>query len=284
MTRLTQEGRESFRQRNNTVDEQPPTPRDEVPEWLRREVAHKIEALVGEDLSLLTYDRKTLVYEAFRPWIWKILNRAPVVKVGQAWVHSDIEETFAECQWDEFYELCELTFTLLYQRARFQNEVNELFGHEVMAWHFEEGEIVPTRPVEISEIFEEVKGLLSDPMYLGPNEQFRKANQHLSKRPEPDTQNCVKDAVGALEGVAQKVTQQPKQTLGGLLSNGYLIPFLPTQLHGVVERLWAYRSDEPGVGHANTGTSTVGFEEAEWVLAMCATSMVFLVKKEPSAS
>lgn len=252
----------------------------EVPRWVRGEFEYILHKYSGVRIRLI-------LYEWLRPLIWKITGDRPKdpghIDYWEIWGRPYVQHVINKCDWWEFFEICEYAHAVIVEytsRAEeFEIENNKLFAHDLMAWKFEEGKIVPARPDEVAKIFEQAKGLLAETKYAGPNEQFRKANGHLSEKPEPDTENCVKDAVGALEGVANIVTGQPNQTLGGLLSNGYLRPLLPDKLHGVFERLWAYRSSEPGVGHANTGTSTVGVEEAEWVLAMCATSMVFLAKK-----
>ena len=47
----------------------------------------------------------------------------------------------------------------------------------------------------------------------------------------------------------------------------------------IIERLYVYRGDESGVAHAKTDASSVGFEEADWVLSMSATAMVYLMNK-----
>src|SRR6266487_2814886 len=44
------------------------------------------------------------------------------------------------------------------------------------------------------------KGILRDADLAGPNDQFGNALAAFNRRPEPDTENCVKDAVGAAEG------------------------------------------------------------------------------------
>lgn len=244
--------------------------------WLRREVAHQLFRLYFDEDGYAADDSYRQLFEAFRRWVWKILDRAP----NGSW--GEIEEILVQCQWDEFYETTELACSLLHYRERrkFQNEVNDLLAYEVMAWRFEDGEFWPTRPDEITMIFEEAKGLLSDPKYAGPNDQFRKANQHLSKRPDPDTQNCVKDAVGALEGVAQIVTNNLNTPFDTLVK-GPLKDLIPLHLLQAINRLYIYRGNEPGVAHADDGESSVSLAEAELVLGMCATSIVYLGSFSP---
>jgi len=50
--------------------------------------------------------------------------------------------------------------------------------------------------------------------FEGPNYQFLKAIDFFNKRPKPDLENCVKEAVGALEGVARILLKDRNITLG----------------------------------------------------------------------
>jgi hypothetical protein len=257
--------------------------RDELPVWVRGEFEFIFNAHSGDAA------RKGLYIE-LRPLMWKLSGQRPGDLSDSSlwgfWGRPNVQFVLERCDWPEFFGICETAYELVRKQSQqtakgFEIAVNKMFATDLMAWKFEDGIIVSARPAEIQEIFTEVSGLLAGPRFAGPNEQFRKANAHLSEKPIPDTENCVKDAVGALEGVARIVTGEPKETLGALLSKGILKSSLPLHLHGVIERLWVYRSDEPGVGHAKIDLSTVGLEEAEWVHAMCATSIVYLVKKFP---
>jgi hypothetical protein len=206
---------------------------------------------------------------------------------GGIWGRPYVQQVINECDWWEFFEICEYAHAVILEytsRAEdFENEINKLFAHDLMAWKFEEGKTVPARPDEVAKIFEQAKGMLADTKYVGPNEQFRKANGHLNEKPHPDTENCVKDALGALEGVAQIVTDKPRAPFGDLIK-GPLKTRIPLHLLGALEKLYVYRGNEPGVAHANDGESSVGLAEAEWVLGMCATGIVYLGALPPEAS
>jgi hypothetical protein len=203
---------------------------------------------------------------------------------------EEIKKLIYQCKWYEFYDICELAYQVLAeirpsrrgQLDEFESKVNGIFAMDLLPWCLNDGLITPARPAEITEIIEQAKSLLSDPRFLGPDEQFRKANQHMAKRPEPDTENCVKDAVGALEGIARIVTNQHTRTLGQILNREPMKSMVPSLLLAAIEKVYAYRGDEPGVAHGQTGPSTIGIEEADWVLSMCATSMVYLAKRFPS--
>jgi hypothetical protein len=133
-------------------------------------------------------------------------------------------------------------------------------------------------PPAITQKLQEAHLLLSDSRFAGPEEQFAKANQHLNERPKPDTENCVKDAVGALEGVAKIVSGQEKAILSQLLKSHFSDQIHPTLILAL-EKVYAYRGDVGGVGHGQTKPSDLGIEEARLVLGLCADYIVYLVSK-----
>ncbi|MBI2866143.1 MAG: hypothetical protein HYX99_02115 [Chloroflexi bacterium] len=116
--------------------------------------------------------------------------------------------------------------------------------------------------------------------FKGPDQQFQKAIRALNVRPQPDTENCIKDAVGALEGVARIVTGDEKSTLGDLLDKKLVPTIIPKPLHKAFEAVYGYRSTTPGIGHGQVEASTVMLEDAELVLGLCAAMIIYLAKKK----
>lgn len=54
---------------------------------------------------------------------------------------------------------------------------------------------------------------------------------------------------------------------------------IPKPLDEAILKVYAYRGDQPGVAHGLVGTSTVTVDDAEFVLAMSAAIIIYLVKK-----
>ena len=54
---------------------------------------------------------------------------------------------------------------------------------------------------------------------------------------------------------------------------------IPKLLDETIRKVYAYRGDQPGVAHGLVGTSKVTVDEAEFVLAMSAAIIIYLVKK-----
>jgi len=105
-------------------------------------------------------------------------------------------------------------------------------------------------------------------------EQLKNAWELFNKRPDPDYANSIKEAITAVESAAKISTNSDKADLGKALDKLALHPALKQG----IEKLYAYASDEPGVRHGGTEASDVDEAEAELMLTICASVMVFLAK------
>ncbi len=101
----------------------------------------------------------------------------------------------------------------------------------------------------------------------------------LNQRPEPDEENCVKDAVGALEAVANIVAGTAGVQLNTMLNQEPFRSGIHPTIRQSIEKIYAYRGAAPGVGHGQVGPSVVGVSEAIWVLATTAATIIYFVAK-----
>ena len=120
---------------------------------------------------------------------------------------------------------------------------------------------------------------MSSPRFSGPDEQYRKAIDHLNKRPEPDEENCVKDAVGAVEGVANIIAGTSGAQLTHLLAKDRLKSALPPTVKEALKKVYAYRGAAPGAAHSLVGPPTVDLDDATWVLTVSAATLIYLEGK-----
>jgi hypothetical protein len=226
--------------------------------------------------------------------VWKAFNKQPLnYPTKSIWAMWDNEaaQLWQKIEWWEFLDICQTAWALLESTVGrgfahiFANQTNALFSREFLSWGLShEGLIERIHPPAITQKLQEAHLLLSDPRFAGPEEQFVKANQHLNKRPQPDTENCVKDAVGALEGVARIVSGQDKAILPQIVKS-HFNGKVHTTLQIALEKVYAYRGDVGGVGHGQTKPSDLGIEEARLVLGLCADYIVYLVGKfSPSSN
>ena len=203
----------------------------------------------------------------------------------------EIEQIINRCKWHEFYEICEKAWFLINEdegstspffridSQEFSKEVNKIFIKYGLGYQMRDGLIERISDIDTNERIEQARLILQEPEYKGPAKQFNKAVGFFSQRPEPDPANCVKDAVGAIEGVARIISGEKKAVLTQLLDREPFKSGMPPTLRGSIEKLYAYRGDAPGAGHGQVAESSVGIEEAEFVLGISASAIVYMAKK-----
>lgn len=112
-----------------------------------------------------------------------------------------------------------------------------------------------------------------------PFKQLAKAKSFLYGVGSPDVENCIKDSVGALEGLARILLNEPKKTLGDLL------PELKGEFLGhpamdkILGLVYAIRGDVPGAAHGQHKASNLKLDDAEFVFNTCMACMIYLAKK-----
>ena len=198
-----------------------------------------------------------------------------------------IPDVLSRCIWYQFYDILEEMSSLINRRLGFGEledfaaRVNIVLAAEGIPWKLESGKVVRRFPRQIAQQLTKVTELLNNPKFKGPDEQFAKAIEHLNRRPEPDEENCVKDAVGALEAVANITAGKDGQQLNNLLDREPFRSGIPATIRESINKVYAYRGAAPGAGHGQVGPSVVGIQEATWVLAVSAATILFLAQKYP---
>ena len=198
------------------------------------------------------------------------------------------------CSWYEFFDLCEVTFTLLRDvywsgdiikevkecRYEYTVKLNKLLSEEHIGWRLKKGKFQRVSSELLDRnIIDPVCVLLKNPLFSGPDIQFSKALEFYNKRPKPDIENCIKEAVGAMEGVAKILTNRSKDTLGKILPDLVKDGIVKKPLNKIMDSIYGFRGDQPGVGHGQYKPSDLDITDAEFVLNTCASGILFLCKK-----
>ena len=191
-----------------------------------------------------------------------------------------IEELIMNCQWWQFYDTCEVLWrSLEYKRDNLSEEINTLFREEHLGFELRDGKVEKIGSGFTDAQIKEARYLLKEPEFKGADEHFEKALKALNTRPKPDVENCVKDAVSAIESVGRIIVNDDKAMLSDIIKGMAKDGTIPKPLDEVIQRIYAYRGDQPGVAHGLVGTSKVTIDEAEFVLAVSAAIIIYLVKK-----
>ena len=199
----------------------------------------------------------------------------------QFWnLRNFLNDTVLRGEWYRFYDFCEVVWEFLGgdRRDQYENSLNSILRRNFVGYELRKGRIERVGASAPDAAMAEARGILRDPRFQGPNDQFLKAIGFYSDRPEPDAENCVKEAVGAVEGTARILLQDGSILLSDagkeLVKRGKLHPTLQKVLDGV----YAYRGAAEGVGHGRTGEPKVTIEDAEFVLNTSAALIVYLAR------
>jgi hypothetical protein len=181
----------------------------------------------------------------------------------QEWFDGDLEEIASLEQTQEYYT----------------QELNNLLAEEHLAYEFVSGEFQrPGRP-QTQKNIQRAGPVLADPRLQPVRLYFLKAQAFFNKRPDPDTQNCVKEAICALEAAVEILTDKPaskdftkaiKQLQGGEAHQ------IPPPIAEAMIKVHSYRGAAQGVAHAALHGNSVTKNEAELVLSLVAAFITYL--------
>lgn len=169
------------------------------------------------------------------------------------------------------------------QRYDLIQELNRILEGELSGYRFVRGELVPIAdPAEVAAVEQAAAATTRDPL-RGAHEHLLSALRFLGQKPSPDYRNSVKESISAVESVVN--------VLGGGRASGVseAVEELAkhTEIHGALKaalkQLYGYTSDADGIRHAILDQATVGFDEAKFMLVVCAAFVNFVVGKAQTA-
>lgn len=93
---------------------------------------------------------------------------------------------------------------------------------------------------------------------------------------KPDYENAAKEAVGALESLARRLSGE--STLGKSATKLQAQQIIDTPTAKILTDLYEYRNRTPGVGHGGTVPPASEVFEARLIVNLCASALLFLVE------
>lgn len=224
-------------------------------------------------------------------------DESRVVSLNQA--KDDAQSGLAALNWDKAYDFCERLHNFLardvgyYWNDEFQlqkpklevqnlisDEIQRLFAEEGLAFEFTDGIVRRRGRKHTVDIASKAQVVLGDPVLVGARRHYEKALQFFRSPSKPDYENAVKDAVCAVEAAGKALFPQAKAaTLGDLakwLSSTSDVA-IPKALVHTITGIYGYRNGGEGVGHGGASGGAATVEVAEYVLAVCASQIIYLV-------
>lgn len=203
-----------------------------------------------------------------------------------------LKKYFFGLNWYEVYDLIEFLVThhnLIIEekyssKTRQQCEMwNYILERDNSGYRFIGESLAPiSSPVEISEVNKTLE-LTTKYRLKGPFDHITTAIEHLSKKPEPDFRNSIKESISAIESIAKIISNEDSQGLSGALK----ILDEKVNIHGALKtsflNLYGYTSDEGGIRHSLLEQSKVTYDEAKFMLVSCSAFLNYLIAKSVEA-
>ncbi|MGM0784023.1 MAG: AbiJ-NTD4 domain-containing protein [Pseudomonadota bacterium] len=213
------------------------------------------------------------------------------------------EEALSSLNWDKLYDFCERLYSHLSQdalewiefdesrvstpksevQAFISEELERLFLEENLAFEFSEGLVRRRGRRHTEDQATRAQLVLGDNRLADSKKHYTKALQFFRHPTNPDYENCVKEAVCAVEAAGKALFPAAKATTLGDLAKWFVNTKdyeVPKALVKTIEGIYAYRSGGNGVGHGGAQGGAATVEVAEYVLSVCASQIIYLVDIE----
>lgn len=212
---------------------------------------------------------------------------------------ADTEEILSELDWDKVYDFCERLFSHLVRPVGYFNngefyeeiskadiqvyvrsELQRLFMEEGLAFEFTDSLV--KRQGRQHTVNKTVKAqmVLGDARLVSARTHYDKALKFFRDPASPDYENCVKEAVCAVEAAGKTLFPVANAKTLGDLSKWFASSNdspMPKALAQKFTGVFGYRNGGEGVAHGGASGGVATVEVAEYVLAVCASQIIYLV-------
>ncbi len=181
--------------------------------------------------------------------------------------------------WHEYRE----AFVVLTDREEVQryiaDELQRIFQEENLGYSFVEGEVRRRGRFHTRQLIAKAESTIGDPRLDNAHAHFTKALRYFDHPSKPDFENCVKEAVCAVEAAARRLFPHIKaNTLGDVINRiqGSSEGQLPKPLANTITGLYAYRGAGDGVSHGGSDGGKATQAIAEYALGLAASQIILL--------
>lgn len=114
---------------------------------------------------------------------------------------------------------------------------------------------------------------------MGARQHLATALELLGKKPSPDYRNSIKESISSIEAIVNRIAGTNGNGVSAaldLISEKFPIH---RALRSSFKSLYGYTSDENGIRHSMLEESSVGYDEAAFMLVACSAFASFLTAK-----
>ena len=209
-------------------------------------------------------------------------------------------ESLLSMEWTMIYTFCERVYERLLKRVSrmhsyetgsewvevvsiaevrqyYSDELNNLLAEENISYQFVDGQFLRKGRAQTQKNIQRAGAVLSDSSLSRVRNHFNKALKFYDSRPDPDVENCIKEALCALEACIEIKTKKPAskeftKVIKQLTGNDEI----PGPIGEGMIKLYALRGSGEGIAHAAPEGVKVTELEAELVLSLVATYITYV--------
>lgn len=187
-----------------------------------------------------------------------------------------VYEKYLNCVSDNFGDI---VISLDEVREYFASEINQILLEDNIAFIFENGLFIRRGKAQTQKLIQKASTVLSDPKLEFAKKHYNKALSYFNLRPESDAQNCVKEALCALEASIEiltdkKASQDFDKAINQLKGNNDR--HIPAPITESIIKLHGYRGSGQGVAHAAITGNRVVQHDAELVLSLVGAYITYI--------
>ena len=204
-----------------------------------------------------------------------------------------IRDYYFSCSWNEAYDLIEFTCRLFVtvqssygwrfaddEAKKLVDQVNGVLESEHSGFRFVGKNVVQ---IASPEGVDAVENALLSPDTVAAH--IQQALELFSSRDNQNYRNAISEAISAVEAMCRLITGDNKATLGKALNElqkHNAIDDHPA-LNKAFQNIYGYTSDAQGIRHAMSEQSTIGVEDAQFMIVVCSTFVNYLKAKAARA-
>lgn len=212
---------------------------------------------------------------------------------------ANVESILSKMAWDKVFDFCERLYSHLacatgrYWNQDFEelvsrrdvqshisDEMQRLFLEEALAYEFSDGTVRRRGRQHTIDVTTRAQVVLGDPKLTNARRHFTKAMSFFQEPTNPDFENVIKEAVCAAESAGKALFPEAKSRTLDDLARWFMDKrkgVIPPALVKVITAIYAFRNGGEGVSHGHTNGGIVTAEIAEFVLAVCASQIIYFV-------
>lgn len=261
---------------------------EDAPIWVRKSYETKVlDIFVNRVRYGTNHGREVITHGLVNSWniewdliVYLRLNSEPDPE--RPFIYDFLEN----CEWYHFYDFVEFIAIKLkevesdstnekYGFLAYRNAVNDHFSNTHVVWRMNEyGRLKKESTKVLDDKLQAIENQLTDE-FEPAREHYKKAERYSNERPL-DPENSIKEIVSAIESVG-RVIYPRATTLGDVVKELRTSKLIPQRLITVVEKFYAYASDEPAVRHGAPVGSRVLLDDAEFAMHLGAALIQYLI-------